>query len=241
VLKKWDQDNWASPEQRQKLAHLILVELLAYQFASPVRWIETQDLLFKDFAFERFIEIGPSLTLIGMATRTLKAKYEPRDDSITHPHVILCHAKNGKEIYYQFEDELVHVKAQPTSDVAPAISSAPVQTAAAPVMAPSGPAMSVDDVPIKANDVLNVIVAQKLKKKVEEVPLSKSIKDFVGMDLDYILPFAAIPENGHEIDSLDDKPELAHRIMLVNLHRILGAANNKTSYHVFPDELSPYY
>jgi fatty acid synthase subunit alpha, fungi type len=27
---------------------------------------------------------------------------------------------------------------------------------------------------------LNVIVAQKLKKKVEEVPLSKSIKDLVG-------------------------------------------------------------
>jgi fatty acid synthase subunit alpha len=54
VLKKWDQDNWASPEQRQKLAYIILVELLAYQFASPVRWIETQDLLFKDFAFERF-------------------------------------------------------------------------------------------------------------------------------------------------------------------------------------------
>ncbi|KIM87880.1 hypothetical protein PILCRDRAFT_771721 [Piloderma croceum F 1598] len=34
------------------------------------------------------------------------------------------------------------------------------------------------------------------------------------MDLDYILPFAAIPENGREIDSLNDKSELAHRIML---------------------------
>jgi fatty acid synthase subunit alpha len=39
------------------------------------------------------------------------------------------------------------------------------------------------------------------------------------MDLDYILPFAAIPENGREIDSLDDKSEFAHRIMLVNLLR----------------------
>jgi hypothetical protein len=35
---KWDKDNWASPEQRQMLAYTILVELLAYQFASPVRW-----------------------------------------------------------------------------------------------------------------------------------------------------------------------------------------------------------
>jgi fatty acid synthase subunit alpha, fungi type len=40
------------------------------------------DHLFKDFAFERFIEIGPSPTLTGMATRTLKAKYEAQDNSI---------------------------------------------------------------------------------------------------------------------------------------------------------------
>jgi fatty acid synthase subunit alpha, fungi type len=51
VLKKWGQNNWAS---RQKFGYL------AYQFTSPVRWIETQDLLFEEFAFERFIEIGPS-------------------------------------------------------------------------------------------------------------------------------------------------------------------------------------
>jgi len=34
----------------------------------------------------------------------------------------------------------------------------------------------------------------------------------LGMDLDYILPVAAIPENGRRIDSLDDIPELAHRV-----------------------------
>jgi fatty acid synthase subunit alpha len=82
VLKKWDQEKWAEPAQRQKLAYIILVELLAYQFASPVRWIETQDLLFAKFAFERLIEIGPSPTLTGMAQRTLKAKYEVRDDGL---------------------------------------------------------------------------------------------------------------------------------------------------------------
>lgn len=31
------------PEVEQELAHILLTELLAYQFASPVRWIETQD------------------------------------------------------------------------------------------------------------------------------------------------------------------------------------------------------
>lgn len=49
----------------------------------------------------------------------------------------------------------------------------------------------------------------------------------LGMDLDYILPFAALPENGREIDGLDDRSELAHRIMLTNLLRLLGAVKTK--------------
>jgi fatty acid synthase subunit alpha len=66
VLKKWEQEKWASAENRQKLAYIILVELLAYQFASPVRWIQTQDLLFTTFNFERLVELGPSPTLTGV-------------------------------------------------------------------------------------------------------------------------------------------------------------------------------
>ncbi|EUC63831.1 fatty acid synthase subunit alpha, partial [Rhizoctonia solani AG-3 Rhs1AP] len=55
----------------------------------------------------------------------------------------------------------------------------------------------------------------------------------LGMDLDYILPFAAIPENGREIDGIDDRSELAHRVMLVNLLRLLGAVKNKkASRHI---------
>ena len=56
VLKHWDRDNWGSIEQQQHLAYTILVKLLAYQFASPVRWIEMQDKLFKDFNFDCFID-----------------------------------------------------------------------------------------------------------------------------------------------------------------------------------------
>ncbi|KAG2114587.1 uncharacterized protein F5147DRAFT_769896 [Suillus discolor] len=46
--------------------------------------------------------------------------------------------------------------------------------------------------------------------------------------LDCIPLFTAVPENDHEIDGLDDKSELAHRIMLVS---ILGAAKNKKTRH----------
>ena len=49
----------------------------------------------------------------------------------------------------------------------------------------------------------------------------------LNMDLDYVVPFAAISENGREIDSIDDLSELAHRLMLTNLIRLLGSIKTK--------------
>lgn len=209
VLKKWEQDNWAGAEQRQKLAYIILVELLAYQFASPVKWIQTQDRLFTEFNFERFIELGPSPTLTGMASRTLKAKYEAADDSASRTRTILCHAKNVKEIYYQYEDE---PDAPATEELSASTPTTPSPSAAAPAPAvaapsPSGPVTSIEDVPIKAVDVLLVIVAQKLKKRIDEISPSKSIKDLSGGKStlqneilgDLQQEFASAPEKGEEL------------------------------------------
>lgn len=42
-------------------------------------------------------------------------------------------------------------------------------------------------------------------------------------DLDYIVPFAAVSENGRGLEELDSKSELAHRLMLTNILRLLGA------------------
>ena len=182
VLRKWDEEHWDAPEQRQKLAWVLLVELLSYQFASPVRWIETQDLFFGQYKFERFVEIGPSPTLTGMAVRTLKAKYEAKDDSTGLVRRVFCGSKDQKEIYYQFEDEPEATSAQdvpseaatPTpalAAAAPAVVTPPIPTAA------TGPATSIEDAPIRAIDILAAIVSQKLKKQLSEIPLSKSIKD----------------------------------------------------------------
>ncbi|KAK2484350.1 hypothetical protein H9L39_02330 [Fusarium oxysporum f. sp. albedinis] len=43
----------------------------------------------------------------------------------------------------------------------------------------------------------------------------------LGWDLDYVIPFAAVSEEG-QIDELDSKSERAHRIMLTNVLRLLG-------------------
>ena len=120
-----------------------------------------------------------------MATRTLKAKYETLDGSVTQNRSILCHAKNVKEIYYQYEDE---VKAPASSgetvgapsDYRCVASTAPI-AATTTVSAPSsGPVVSIEDNPIKPIDILLVIIAQKLKKGMDQIPLSKTIKDLGG-------------------------------------------------------------
>lgn len=173
------------PEVEQELAHTLLVELLAYQFASPVRWIETQDVILGEKRTERIVEIGPADTLGGMAKRTLAGKYEAHDAALSLQRQILCYNKDAKDIYYDVEpeeEEAAPAAGEGSSPAAaasaPAASAAPV-TAAAP--APSaGPAAAVADAPVSATDIIRAIVAQKLKKPLMDIPLSKAIKDLVG-------------------------------------------------------------
>lgn len=47
----------------------------------------------------------------------------------------------------------------------------------------------------------------------------------LGWDLDYVIPFAALGEEGREIDNIDSRSELAHRTMLTNTIRLLGAVS----------------
>src|SRR6266540_2862406 len=73
-------------------------------------WLSSSLLLFVGFkrriSFSRttistpLIEVGPSPMLTGVAMRTLRAKYERIDGSLSMARAILCHSKNGKEIYY---------------------------------------------------------------------------------------------------------------------------------------------
>ena len=170
------------PEIEQELAHTLLVELLAYQFASPVRWIETQDVILAEQRTERIVEIGPADTLGGMARRTLASKYEAYDAATSVQRQILCYNKDAKEIYYDVdpvEEEAVAEPAAASPSAAPA-AAAPAAAAAAPPPPSAGPAAAVEDAPVSAVDILRSLVAQKLKKSLADVPLSKAIKDLVG-------------------------------------------------------------
>ena len=117
---------------------------------SPARWIETQDLLF---------------TAIRNRSLYSLSCQEPQ-----------------KEIYYQYEDEVeAPAPSSKTVDAPTIVAYTAPHCCHTTVSAPSsGPIVSIEDIPIKPIDILLVIVAQKLKKGVDQIPLSKTIKDLVG-------------------------------------------------------------
>ena len=173
------------PEIEQELAHTLLVELLAYQFASPVRWIETQDVILGEKTTERIVEIGPADTLGGMAKRTLASKYEAYDAARSVQRQILCYNKDAKDIYYDVDPVEDEPAAETSADAKESSSSQPTRalpaTTAPPApQASAGPAAAVQDVPVTATDIIRALVAQKLKKPLLDIPLSKAIKDLVG-------------------------------------------------------------
>ncbi|ORX65028.1 hypothetical protein BCR32DRAFT_212224 [Anaeromyces robustus] len=189
IIEEWDQHLFEIP-------YIIMIELLAYQLASAVQWIKTQEFLFSSekkggVDIERLIEFGPTPTLVGMAKRTLAKNYSQSDLALGKKRQLLSYAKNTTEIYYEFDDmeeeeddgeatmvEEVNAKEAPV--IAPAVPvAAPV--APAPVAAaPAAPAASVSDAPVTATEILRAILAQKLKKSINEIPLNKSIKELSG-------------------------------------------------------------
>nr|UWK20282.1 fatty acid synthase alpha subunit [Trichoderma margaretense] len=199
------------PEVEQELAHTLLVELLAYQFASPVRWIETQDVFLAEKTAERIVEVGPADTLGVMAKRTLASKYEAYDAAKSVQRQILCYNKDAKEIYYDVdpveeepEPAAASSSSAPSSQPAASASAAAPPVAAAPAPG-AGPAAQIPDQPVQAVDIVHTLVAQKLKKSLTDVPLSKAIKDLVGGKS--TLQNEILGDLGKEFGSTPEKPE----------------------------------
>jgi 3-oxoacyl-ACP reductase-like protein len=95
---------------------------------------------------------------------------------------------------------------EPASEVTVAAVARPVPVFVIATPSPAIAAASIEDVPIKAIDILLVVIAQKLKKKIDEVPLSKSIKELVSSESTLQneilgglqLEFSSAPEKGEE-------------------------------------------
>lgn len=185
----------AVKEDKAAVARTILIELLAYQFASPVRWVETQAYLFTH-GVDRFIEIGPGATLSNMAARTLQfADISPR------PEVdIYFFGKDQGRLYYSdnedqgldLESYIESVAAAsgepdlPMAEVdAPASSTTdsrppPAPAPDAPVSRPQTSDSPPEDKPISALDTLKTLLALKLKRGFEDISDTTTIQSLVG-------------------------------------------------------------
>ncbi len=175
-------DYWRN-ERPFDLARTVIIELLAWQFASPVRWIETQDLLFTEEAagglgVERFVEIGvkSAPTVAGLATNTLKlAEY-------AHSTVEVLNAERDAAVLFATdtdpepedvleeasESDAVASEGALKPDVAPAV-------AAAPAAAPSG-APRPDDIGFDAADATLALIALSAKMRIDQIEELDSIE-----------------------------------------------------------------
>ncbi|OBH86039.1 3-oxoacyl-ACP synthase [Mycobacterium scrofulaceum] len=178
-----DYDTWLA-ERRNEMARIVLIELLAWQFASPVRWIETQDLLFTEEAagglgVERFVEIGvkSAPTVAGLATNTLKLP------EYAHSTVEVLNAERDAAVLFATDtdperepeaDEPAADSDAAASDGGPNPNVAPA-VAAAPAAAPSG-APRPDDIGFDAADATLALIALSAKMRIDQIEELDSIE-----------------------------------------------------------------
>ncbi len=179
-----DYDTWRR-ERPGEMTRTVLIELLAWQFASPVRWIETQDLLFIEEAagglgVERFVEIGvkSAPTVAGLATNTLKLP------EYAHSTVEVLNAERDSAVLFATdtdpEPEDMGVPADSDESVsaspegAPSPNGAPA-VAPAPAGAPSG-APRPDDIGFDAADATLALIALSAKMRIDQIEELDSIE-----------------------------------------------------------------
>ncbi|KAJ2160631.1 fatty acid synthase alpha subunit Lsd1 [Coemansia sp. RSA 552] len=207
VLRSWTAAALDDPAQKAKLAALLLVELLAYQLASPVQWIATQMHLFDNAGVQRLVEIGPSPILCGMATKTLESH------AFLVASVEVLHIERDYDrVHYQYSpvQTIVKVADEPalndSSDLPPSEQPATISAAALPEKESTGAAPPLADSPLPALDVVHAIVASKLKRSLDDISTKKSIKALVGGNS--ILQNEIVGDLQKEFGSrMPDKPE----------------------------------
>ncbi|HLS76143.1 MAG TPA: fatty acid synthase subunit beta domain-containing protein [Nocardia sp.] len=162
-----DFESWAA--RPVELCRVVLIELLAWQFASPVRWIETQDLLFTDTAHgglgvERFVEIGlgATPTVANLAAQTLKLP------SFASAAVEVLNIEREAGVVYSTDTDPAPVDEPEETPASSAAPAAPVAAAApAPVASAGGPRP--DDIAFSASDATKVLIALWTKLRLDQI------------------------------------------------------------------------
>ncbi len=184
LLGDWD----AALADPGKAARRLFLELLAYQFASPVRWIETQELLFEpETGLEQFIEIGAGEqpVLSNMAQATLAAM-PLRAGQIRVLH-IEQHADQLLGPTGPVEEDPLPVPAETAREEAAPSATAPAVPApsAIPSPAPQHPALaasgsSIADAPVSAAEALRLVLALQTRTRPEQLKETETLDELLG-------------------------------------------------------------
>ncbi|MCJ1325979.1 hypothetical protein MMC10_002642 [Thelotrema lepadinum] len=184
------------PRVEQEVARLLLTELLAYQLASPVQWIDTQELLFSKQGIQRLIEIGPGDTLASMARKSLAAQHHRYNPALAAKRKLMYYKKDEREIRYEVDppnaplpDKLsIASRTEPRSNSnitatnnagSNDLQSTHQATGFAPAQLPQ-PIAEIPDAAVTAKEVVVAIIASKLQKPFSSIETSKTIKQLVG-------------------------------------------------------------
>ncbi|KAI8321062.1 hypothetical protein GQ54DRAFT_290323 [Martensiomyces pterosporus] len=183
------------------IAYKLLIEILSYQFSSPVRWIETQDVLLHELRVGRIVEIGPGNVLTNMVRHTIGSLSLPGSDygdSLNDRLDIMSTSTDMNRVLF------LDLAEASGSAAASGASGQPLDSANAsdnqaskdgreqqqqqqasdgllPVSTGSRAiAKEIEDVPTQPLDVMRALIAHKLKCKLSAISDTKPIKDFVG-------------------------------------------------------------
>lgn len=174
-------DSYAADSQ--KLGRLLLTELLSWQFASPVRWIETQSLMFNTrerggLGVEEFVEVGlgHAPTLANMADKTLKLP-DFREEQV----MVYNLGRDESRVYLNDTDPIAAVEDEESvraEQVVEEVNVTPVPEEAAPTTAVQEPVQAtpgapsgtdVADIPFKASDAIRILLAYAAKIRPDQI------------------------------------------------------------------------
>ncbi|KAK4153963.1 hypothetical protein C8A00DRAFT_33295 [Chaetomidium leptoderma] len=204
-----------------QLTQILLTELLAHQFCSPVQWIKTQNAILGEFATERLVEIGPAETLTNMASKTVDADYRFQDVALGLQRELLSYNRDAHAIYYDTPGEETAVAAATTTSAAsvapnaavnkpvatptPTTSPEVVPTIEVAVAAPAPTIMSVPDRAVSPHDIITTLVALALMKQPSNIAQDQTLKALCGGRS--TVQNEIVGNLTKELGSLPDQPE----------------------------------
>lgn len=187
--------------------------------------INTQEqLLASERDVRRIIEIGPAGVLAPMAKKSAKKLVGEKDvaQSIEREFLSITNADDARKIYYDYDGEITSIPKEESATSAPSQppSTTPV---AAPAQIPQPPpaavaslpptAATIIDRPLTPTDVVIALVAQKLRRAFDEVPLGESIQALSGGEFSESISMSPASHNAHHAEQANQPSRMSFSVI----------------------------